>query len=344
MRVLMLGRGGRAHRRRRIVLVVWAIVLVAALPFAARQSDRLTGGGFAVPGSQAEVVQDALERDFDAAQRAKLGVVLIAHDGARAADQRAALQRLRRAAARVDHVVLPLRVDVNEWQAIDVAADLRKALGIGTPVGSEGAVTTHLVGQGALWAGLQEVSKKDLQTAEGVGFPIVALILLFVFGSLAAAALPLALGFVSVVVTGALIYLLSRQMEMSVFTTNMASMIGIGVAVDYSLFILARYREEIAAGRDPDAARGVALATSGVAVLFSGMTVIASLAGLLLVDTTALRSMALGAILVVAVSVLTASTLLPALISLLGHRAHEPGRLLGRVAAALRAARPTREP
>ena len=192
---------------------------------------------------------------------------------------------------------------------------------------SAGAVTTHLIGQGALWAGLQEISKSDLQTAESVGFPIVALILLFVFGSLAAAALPLVLGLVSVLITGGLIWAVSQSMEMSVFTTNMASMIGIGVAVDYSLFVLARYREEIAAGRTPDEARGVALATSGIAVLFSGLTVIASLSGLLLVDTTVLRSMALGAILVVAVSVLAAATLLPALISLLGHRASERGRI-----------------
>jgi len=195
-----------------------------------------------------------------------------------------------------------LQVDVNDWKAIDVAADLRKELGIGKALGSEGPVTTHLIGQGALWAGLQDVTKADLATAETFGFPIVALILLAVFGSLAAAALPLMLGAVSVLITGALIYFLSRSMEMSIFTTNMASMIGIGVAVDYSLFVLARYREEIAAGRGPDEARGVALATSGIAVLFSGLTVIASLAGLLLIDTTALRSMALGAMLVVAVS------------------------------------------
>ena len=105
---------------------------------------------------------------------------------------------------------------------------------------------------------------------------------------------------------------------MSVFVTNMASMIGIGVAVDYSLFVLARYREEIAAGREPDDARAIALATSGVAVTFSGLTVIVSLAGLFIVDTMSVRSMALGAILVVAVSVLAATTLLPALIALLG--------------------------
>jgi len=115
-------------------------------------------------------------------------------------------------------------------------------------------------------------------------------------------------------------------MEMSVFVTNMASMIGIGVAVDYSLFIVARYREEVAAGRSPEEARGVALATSGLAVLFSGLTVIISLAGLWMVDNNAIRSMALGAMLVVAVAVLAATTLLPAL---LGRRVVGRSRLFG---------------
>ena len=167
---------------------------------------------------------------------------------------------------------------------------------------------------------MQELSKRDLAQAEASGFPIVALILLVVFGSLAAAALPLALGFVSVIVTGALIYFISLQMETSVFVTNMASMIGIGVAIDYSLFILARYREERAGGPRPEEARAEALATSGLAVTFSGLAVIISLAGLWMVDNQALRSMALGAMTVVAVSILTATTLLPALIAMLGDR------------------------
>ncbi len=122
------------------------------------------------------------------------------------------------------------------------------------------------------------------------------------------------------IVTGALIYLISLQMETSVFVTNMASMIGIGVAVDYSLFILARYREERAAGRGEDDARAEALSTSGLAVTFSGLAVIVSLAGLWMVDNQALRSMALGAMTVVAVSILAATTLLPALIAMLGER------------------------
>src|SRR5436190_1527596 len=161
------------------------------------------------------------------------------------------------------------------------AATIREDFELGT---AENGVTPYIVGQPTIWAGMQEISKEDLSKAEGTGFPIVAIILLVVFGSLAAAALPLALGFVSVFVTGALVYFISLQMETSVFVTNMASMIGIGVAVDYSLFILARYREERARGRDQDAARAEALSTSGLAVTFSGLAVIVSLAGLWMVD------------------------------------------------------------
>ena len=97
-------------------------------------------------------------------------------------------------------VVVPLRAEVDEDAATAVAVDLRDRLGVAD--GAQDGVTTHLVGQGALWAGMQELSKEDLAKAESAGFPVVLLILLLVFGSLAAAALPLALGFVSVLVTG----------------------------------------------------------------------------------------------------------------------------------------------
>ncbi|WP_372791553.1 MMPL family transporter, partial [Paraconexibacter sp.] len=308
----------------------------------------LTGGGFAVPGSDSQAVEAALARDLPGAGRASLGVVLVPQDGAERAQTRSALAEVGRAVAATDHVALdarararslrqidrapakpvlvPLAVAVDDMQSVDVAADLRKRLGLADRA-ADLPVGIHLVGQGALWAGLQDVSKEGLAKAEATGFPIVLMILLLVFGSLAAASLPLALGFVSVIVTGALIYALSLAMEMSVFVTNMASMIGIGVAVDYSLFVLARYREEVQAGKDPDTARATALATSGTAVLFSGVTVIISLAGLYMVDATAIRSMALGAILVVAVSMLASATLLPALIGALGKRAYARGRL-----------------
>ena len=212
--------------------------------------------------------------------------------------------------------------DLPASELTDAASDLRDAL---APGEAEDGVTPYLAGQPAVYAGLQELSKEDLQRAELLGFPIVALILLAVFGSIAAATLPLALGFGSVIVTGALIYLISQQMEMSVFVTNMASMIGIGVAVDYSLFILARFREEVRAGRPAAEARARGALDLGLAVLFSGLAVIISLAGLWMVDNQTLRSMALGAMIVVAISILTATLLLPALIRILGHRVEAGG-------------------
>ncbi|HET7445937.1 MAG TPA: MMPL family transporter [Solirubrobacterales bacterium] len=333
-------------RRRRWVVGAWVLIVVLALPFAAEQTSHLTGGGFDVPGSQSKAVSEALQEDFG--ERADgISVLLEAEDGASAAERAAAVDRVRREVAAVEEVtlapadaararvqlqrtgtaLLPLRSDQSSDELIDSAGDLRSDLDPGT---AESGVTPYLIGQPTIWAGMQEISKEDLSKAESSGFPIVAIILLVVFGSLAAAALPLALGFVSVLVTGALIYFLSMQMTMSVFVTNMASMIGIGVAIDYSLFILARYREEREAGLSKREARAKSLSTSGLAVTFSGLAVIISLAGLWMVDNQALRSMALGAMTVVAVSILTATTLLPALIAMLGDRVL-PGGIVGRV-------------
>ncbi|MGN6557564.1 MAG: MMPL family transporter, partial [Solirubrobacterales bacterium] len=333
------------------MVAAWVLIVLLALPFASKQTDHLTGGGFDVPGSQSMKVSEAVQEDFGS-QADGIAVVLKAAPGATAAERDAAVARVRSQVATLDDVTLPpavaagarrqfqrqnvvlvpLRSDLSSDELIDPAATLREDL---NPGNAASAVTPYLVGQPTIWAGMQEISKEDLKKAESGGFPIVAIILLVVFGSLAAAALPLALGFVSVLVTGALIYFISLQMTTSVFVTNMASMIGIGVAVDYSLFILARYREEREDGRDRGEARARALSTSGLAVTFSGMAVIISLAGLWMVDNQALRSMALGAMTVVAVSILTAVTLLPALIAMLGDRVL-PGGVVGKLEAFFR--------
>ena len=343
-------------RRRRWVLAGWVAVLVIALPLAAKQTEHLTGGGFDVPGSQSKAVADAMQGVF--AQRDQgIAVLLRSEPGAPSEQRVAAIDRVRREVApiagislppavarraevslvRTGRAVLPLASTVSPDQLIDPAVELREGL---DPGAADSGVTTYLAGQATVWAGMQELSKEDLAQAEASGFPLVALILLLVFGSFAAAALPLALGFISVMVTGALIYFISLQMSTSVFVTNMASMIGIGVAIDYSLFILARYREERRGGREQEEARAEALATSGLAVAFSGIAVIVSLAGLWMIDNQALRSMALGAMTVVAVSILTATTLLPALIALLGDRVM-PGGLVARTTSAISSARRT---
>jgi uncharacterized membrane protein YdfJ with MMPL/SSD domain len=351
MRTRMMRLSEFLTRRRWFVLAAWIVIVVLALPLASRQTEDLVSGGFEVPGSQSQVVEDALSDDFDPAQSGGMGAVLTAEEGATRAQIDAGVARLSDAVAeqgdaaltppaaqqaradleREGVTVVPLTSEIPASELTDVATDLREEIEMGV---ADDGVTTYLTGQPAAYAGLQELSREDLEQAEMIGFPIVALILLAVFGSAAAAALPLALGFVAVMISGALIYLVSQSMEMSVFVTNMASMIGIGVAVDYSLFILARFREEVRAGRSAREARAEALATSGLAVAFSGAAVVISLAGLWMVENQALRSMALGAMMVVAVAVLVATTLLPVLIRLLGHRVEAGGwvwRLLGAI-------------
>ena len=140
------------------------------------------------------------------------------------------------------------------------------------------------------------------------------------------------------IVTGVAIYFLALATTMSVFVTNVASMLGIGVAVDYSLFLLSRYREELDKGAHRDEALDIAMRTSGATVVFSGLTVVVSLAGLFLLDSTVMRSMAIGAIVVVVIAILGAITLLPALIALLGKRADERGRVVSATGALVRRA------
>src|SRR4051812_24940507 len=333
------------RRHGRLVAAVWLALLIAAVPFAARQTEHLTSGGFEVPGSGSAAVERGLTA-FDGAQRSQLAVVIARRPGSNDKDIQGALARIRRGADRTAHVslspaataaatgragqapitVVPLKLSGTQDDAANAAADMRRALDLKSDAGGGDPVELHLVGQQALWAGMQDLAKHDLQAAEQVGFPIVLLILLAVFGSLAAAALPLALGVASVAITGAAIFFLSQATQMSVFVTNIASMIGIGVAVDYSLFVLARYREEIAAGATREEGRRTAMRTSGIAVAFSGVTVMVALAGLFLIDTATIRSMAMGAIVVVAVSVLAATTLLPVLMSMFGRRAYARGR------------------
>ena len=349
-------RGGwreRLGKRGVRALGVWIVVLLVAMPFAARQNQELSGGGFEDLDSQSWKVQEALDRgDYPGTQGMPLAAVFVPREGATARDLHGAIAEVSdatgevggiepeakglrtardTAAARPDRtVVLPLEFEGGIGESINFARDLRKELGIEgseTKTLSDGRVAVHIAGQGALWAAYQQKADTDLRKAESRGFPVIAAVLLAAFGSLAAAALPLGLGVAAVVVTGAIVYGLALQFPMSTFTASMASMVGIGVAVDYSLFILVRYREEVARGRSPVDARAHAMSTSGRAVIFSGATVFLSLAALFLINSTGIRSMAVGAMIVVAVAVLASATLLPILITLLGDRAHEPGRL-----------------
>ncbi len=329
------------RRYRWAVFAAWLLLLVPSIYLAMHQSGNLTGGGFEVEGSQSLHVQRELEQHFPGQGASPLALVAAPRADASFDDMSAAVTQLEHIAAEVPSVkvvpnpqqpppqpdrpyVVTLQLDFNNTGAVDVAKQLRQKVGItGDQPGEieNGKVKLYVIGQGALGAAATLATKHDIAQAEQWNLPIVLIVLLAVFGSLAAAAMPLVLGICTVVVTMGLVYLLSMYTTMSVFVTSTVSMFGIALAIDYSLFILMRFREELRAGRDPQQAADAAMATSGLAVVLSGLTVIASVTGIYLINTPVLQSMATGAILAVAIAVLTSTTLTPAVLATFGRAA-----------------------
>jgi RND superfamily putative drug exporter len=166
-----------------------------------------------------------------------------------------------------------------------------------------------------------ELSESDLTNGElKFGLPAAMIVLVLVFGALVAAFVPMSIAIISIIVTVALSSVLGQFTSLSFFIVNMITAMGLALGIDYSLFVLSRYREERQAGRDKVDAIVATGGTSGKAVLFSGSSFVVALLGLLLVPDTILRSLALGAIIVGLVTMAAALTLLPALLSLLGDR------------------------
>jgi putative drug exporter of the RND superfamily len=162
--------------------------------------------------------------------------------------------------------------------------------------------------------------EKDLQRSEYGSLPLALIILVLVFGALAAALLPVVSAFLAIAGAIALTAIIGQQWQFTFFVTNMIFMMGLAVGIDYCLFVISRFREERRRGLGTDAAISVAAGTAGRAVLFSGITVVIALLGLLIVPQTIFRSLAGGAILVVLASVAAALTLLPAVLRLMSDR------------------------
>ena len=327
------------RKYRWLVFTGWLLALVPAVYLALTQSGNLTGGGFDVAGSQSLAVHDQLEDLYHDQGGSSLALVAAPRPDASYQDMNDAVAQLRQIATGIPGTteipnpaqrppqpdrpyVLSVRLDSRNTS--DVAKQFRTKVGIkGDQPGqtANGRVRLYVIGQGALSAAAAANTKHDIAAAEKWNLPVILIVLLAVFGSLAAAAIPLALGICTVVITMGLVYLLSAYTTMSVFVTSTVSMFGIALAVDYSLFILMRFREELRTGRQPREAVDAAMATSGLAVVLSGMTVVASLTGIYVINTPALKSMATGAILAVAVAMLTSTTLTPAALATFGRAA-----------------------
>jgi putative drug exporter of the RND superfamily len=215
-------------------------------------------------------------------------------------------------------VLLPvLMTSTDEDVLSDDAKRLDEAV---TSVDRPDGFETHVAGPATLFNQFNEIIEEDIQKGESIGAMVALIVLLVVLGAVVAGLIPLVLAAFSIAIAMGATALAGLVVDFSFFVQNMITMIGLAVGIDYSLFIVARYREERLHGRDKLEAIGRAGATANRAVFFSGMTVVLALLGLLIVPNTIFRSLASGAIFVVLVAVAASMTLLPAILSLLGDK------------------------
>jgi RND superfamily putative drug exporter len=231
----------------------------------------------------------------------------------KASNVRSYLDAARAPVSRDRHAVLVQLLIGSDSDAGPVESVVKKASG--------GPFAVAITGDHSVGYDFGKQSQKDLESGElGIGLPAALIVLVLVFGAVVAGLVPVLLAILSIVVGLGIVALISLEFQLSVFIVNMLTGMGLALGIDYSLFVVSRYREE----RELDNSKEDSIARTGAtasrAVLFSGTTFVIALTGMFLVPTTIMRSLALGAIVVGVVSVIAALTLLPALLSLLGDR------------------------
>ncbi len=325
-------------RRAWWVVGVWIVLLLVALPLAPRVPGQLSAGGFILDDLESARAKTLLESELGVPPSALVVVfsssTLEAGTPAFESAAAAAIADVATAphvARVVSHLLAPRQVSADRHTAYDIVfLDLPpdrspEALPIlrerlRQPPGLDVA----LAGGPAFYGDVQTVSEADLQRSEIISLPLAALVLLLVFGSVVAAAVPLVVGGAAVIVALAAVFVVASVTPMSIFVLNLATLLGLGLGVDYSLLLTSRFREELALRPDdPDrvaAAVQATVATAGRAVFFSGVTVLLGLLGLVLFEFMILRSVGIAGAIVVGLAVASALTLLPAVLTIVGTR------------------------
>jgi RND superfamily putative drug exporter len=316
--------GRLTYAYRWAVVVLWLVLFAGAGVVAPRVTGILRGGGYTIGSSQSIDAYNTLHRAYGYRSLTFTGV-FTGQEASLMGEARAfrheAIRRYGSVLAVAppryspDHRIVFERIFSQPQQ--DFGAHFATGLRAIMP---HGAVRGYLTGSSAIFHDMEAVSDQDLHHVELVTLPIAAVVLLFIFGALIASATPVLMAPVSVTLTLALVYFIGQRMEMSIFVLNTASMLGLGVAIDYSLLMVNRFREELRSGRDLETAVANSVATAGKAILVSALVVSAGFFGLTFAGVSMLRSLGVGGSLVTAISLLVALSLLPAILAIVGHR------------------------
>ncbi len=334
----MFAAWGRFVYRFRWLVLVASILSIAAVIYAMGHGGRLGTGEFSAPeGTESGRVDELLDEEV---AKAPPGFMLVFGSEDKKATDPAFRDQVERALEplREDERVTSVRtayengaldeamisrnghyslvvVELEEGsfaELQDAYADIRQAV-------RPGSLEVVATGEIPLNEDFESVTETDLKRAEVVSLPLALLMLLFVFGSVVAAGLPIGVGVLAVTAGFVGTLLLARAMDVSIYATNIVTMIGLGVAIDYSLFVVSRFREEVGRRPVPEALART-MATAGRAILFSGLTVAIGFMGFLFFDVADLNSIGFAGSIVVAFSVLYGLTFLPALLAILGPR------------------------
>jgi RND superfamily putative drug exporter len=325
--------GSYAYRFRRLVIGVWLLFFAASLPFIPQLPSVLKVGGFTSDEIESTRARNLLQETLPSFSPAVL--VVIFESSGSTADQPEFVEQAEHALARVVEIPEVVSVTTFRQNPVQVASDGLTAYTLVqlslSPEESQRLMPeirerlqdtqlkTTLAGSPAFFEDVERLSEQDLQRAELLAIPFALIALILVFGTIVGAAVPVVVGGVSVATVLGLIYFVAGGIDLSIFVLNLATMLGLGLAIDYSLFMTSRFREELEE-RGVQEAVVVTTGTAGRAVFFSGLTVLIGLAGLTFFPYMFLRSVGIAGILVVGVSVVGALTLLPAVLGVVGSR------------------------
>ncbi|MFJ4852084.1 MMPL family transporter [Streptomyces sp. NPDC088730] len=323
--------------RPRLALLAALVITALAVFAGSGVADRMGSGGWESPNAESTNATKALEREFPASQPNLLLLLdsggVSVDDPAVAAEAARLTERLagekdvtgvgsywqRKAPAlRAEdgrEALIAARIEGDEKTAGEVLDRLAPEYR-----GAHGPVEVSVGGPVAVRHEMQTIIQDDLLRAEMIALPVTLVLLVMVFGSAVAALLPLGVGIVAILGTNAVLRGITELTDVSVFAQNLTTALGLGLAIDYALFIVRRFREELAAGAPTREAVGAALRTAGRTVLFSALTVAVSLAAMLVFPQYFLRSFAYAGIAVVVLAAAAALILLPAALMLLGPR------------------------
>lgn len=334
----MFDRLGRfAVRRRKPVVILTGLFLVLAGALGGGVAAKLSGGGFEDPDAESTIAADVLEKEFG--QQSPNLILLVEPkegdvDSAAAKQAGLALTQELEATEGVEQSFSYWSSGIAQLKSRDGSQALvfavipgdddhvKEVIEVVSPKfsRSDEVWDVSVTGFSEVYRQMQETIESDLVRAESIAIPITLIALIFVFGSVVAASLPLAIGVLSIIGSFLILSIIASITQVSIFALNLTTALGLGLAIDYSLFVVSRYREELRNGMNHHDAVVETVRTAGRTVAFSGFTVAVSLAALLVFPVAFLRSFAYAGVAVVLLAAFASVTFLPALLAMLGHR------------------------